>query len=179
MPKQHVAKEATQDTPVQQGNSAHVESAGHASALSSSNHALWLKSPACNQWNTDTGATSHMTPHRHWFCSYIPHVVAIQLADHSIVYSAGLGSVEFQPVVNGIKMCPVVFHDCLHVPDLGSNLLSLFHLTRSKGYSVSIEKNLVSFFHGGQMAFTATVNMHNVGYLDGHTWGEWAITSVA
>ena len=167
-PRQHDAKEATQDNPVQQGNSALVEFAGHASALSSSNHALWLKSQACSHWNTDTGATSHMTPHRNWFRSYSPHVVAIQLADHSTIYSAGLGSVEFQPVVNGVPKHPIVFHDVLHVPNLSSNLLSLFHLTRLKDYSVSIKNNRVSFIYGGEERFTATVNVQNIGYLDGY-----------
>jgi hypothetical protein len=35
-------------------------------------------------WNADTGATSHMTPHRHWFSSYAPHHVPIKLADNNM-----------------------------------------------------------------------------------------------
>ena len=79
-----------------------------------------------------------MTPHKHWFRSYSPHIVPIRLANNSIIYSAGIGSVEFQPVIGGIPKCPVVFHDVLHVPQLGSNLLSLFHLTRLKGYEIGV-----------------------------------------
>jgi len=79
-----------------------------------------------------------MTPHKHWFRSYCPHVVPIRLENNSIIYSAGIGSVEFQPVIGGIPKCPVVFHDVLHVPQLGSNLLSLFHLTRLKGYEIGV-----------------------------------------
>ena len=73
---------------------------------------------------------------------------------------------EFQPKESKY---PVVFHDVLHVPALGSNLLSLFHLTRLKGYQIGIKENQVQFFHNGTLIFSATVNDHNVGYLNGHT----------
>ena len=168
------AKE-TSETPAapEEGNSAtQIEFAGHASALlSSSSRSQGLKSRAYADWNTDTGATSHMTPHKHWFCSYFPHVVPICLENNSIIYSAGIGSVEFQPVVGGIPECPVVlvvFHDVLHVPQLGSNLLSLFHLTRLKGYKINIKVEQVRFCHSGNLHLTATITQTNVGYLDGH-----------
>ncbi|KZV79818.1 hypothetical protein EXIGLDRAFT_565483, partial [Exidia glandulosa HHB12029] len=48
-------------------------------------------------WNTDTGCTAHMTRHRSWFRSYTPCRVPIALADHSVIYSEGVGSVEFVP----------------------------------------------------------------------------------
>src|SRR6267154_1355255 len=133
------AQETSETSALEEGNVAQIEFAGHASALSSSGRSQWLKSKACTDWNTDTGATSHMTPHKHWFRSYSPHVVPIHLANNSIIYSAGIGSVEFQPVIGGIPKCPVVFHDILHVPQLGSNLLSLFHLTRLKGYEIVVK----------------------------------------
>ena len=108
-----------------------------------------------------------MTPHQHWFRSYSPHVVPIRLANNTIIYSTGLGSVEFQPVINKAPVCPVVFHDVLHVPELGSNLLSLFHLTRVKGYKICIESIRVLFYHHNELHFTATITENNVGYLDG------------
>ncbi|HEX3640833.1 MAG TPA: hypothetical protein VHV10_06045, partial [Ktedonobacteraceae bacterium] len=87
------------------GNTASIEEvAGNASALSSAQHFAWLASSTSSDWNTDTGASSHMTPHRHWFNSYIPHVVPVRLADGSVIYSAGLGSVEFEPVIDGKKV---------------------------------------------------------------------------
>src|SRR6266487_6803750 len=61
------AKEATQDNS---GNHSKEEFAGQASALSSSDRATWLQTQAATDWNPDTGATSHMTPHHHWFRSY-------------------------------------------------------------------------------------------------------------
>ncbi|EJF55328.1 hypothetical protein DICSQDRAFT_17627, partial [Dichomitus squalens LYAD-421 SS1] len=109
----------TQGTPQESAGAATV-SAGCALALSSSaDRSTWLASPAAANWNTDTGASAHMTPHRHWFRSYSPHNVPIRLANSHIVYSAGLGSVVFQPASRGGVLPPaVVLHDVLHVPAL-------------------------------------------------------------
>ncbi|KAF7761159.1 hypothetical protein Agabi119p4_10568 [Agaricus bisporus var. burnettii] len=67
------------------------------SPLSSSSPSLPLQLDADFFWLADTGATSHMTPHRHWFKSYSPNCIPIRLADNSTIYSAGVGSVVFQP----------------------------------------------------------------------------------
>ncbi|TBU21085.1 hypothetical protein BD311DRAFT_707231, partial [Dichomitus squalens] len=109
----------TQGTPQESAGAATV-SAGCALTLSSSaDRSTWLTSPAAANWNTDTGASAHMTPHRHWFRSYSPHNVPIRLANSHIVYSAGLGSVVFQPASRGGVLPPaVVLHDVLHVPAL-------------------------------------------------------------
>ena len=50
-----------------------------------------LSSPAATMWNTDTGASAHMSPHRHWFHSYSPHSIPIRLTNSHIVYSVGMG----------------------------------------------------------------------------------------
>jgi len=120
-------------------------------------------------WNPDTGATMHMTPHRHWFLSYSPHVVAVRLANNSIVWSAGMGSVEFEPMFGEKCGQHIVFHDVLHVPALGGNLLSLLHLTRVKGYTITIEGTGIEFHQNKQLLFTASVTERNVGYLNGRT----------
>ena len=44
-----------------------------------------------------------MTPHHHWVKTYTPLRVPICLADESVVYSAGVGSVYFAPLVGGQK----------------------------------------------------------------------------
>ncbi|KDQ12395.1 hypothetical protein BOTBODRAFT_72980, partial [Botryobasidium botryosum FD-172 SS1] len=84
------AQEASQDT-----NRA-TEFAGNASITPPSSPARVFNPSA--DWNTDTGATSHMTPHRHWFTTYTPTRTPIRLADNSIVYAEGIGSVQFQLV---------------------------------------------------------------------------------
>ena len=108
------------------------ESAGHASFRSfDPSHPLYpLQLDACVEWNADTGATSHMTPHRHWLRNYVPKRVPIKLADNNTVYSAGEGTVVFHPIVNGKQVRPVEFSRVLHVPDLRNNLLSVLFLTR-------------------------------------------------
>ncbi|KAI0038452.1 hypothetical protein FA95DRAFT_1505672, partial [Auriscalpium vulgare] len=50
-----------------------------------------LQSDANFDWNADTGATFHMTPHQHWLRNYTPLCLPIRLADHTCVYSAGVG----------------------------------------------------------------------------------------
>jgi hypothetical protein len=55
----------------------------------------------------------------------------------------------------------------LHVPQLGSNLLSLYHLTQKKGYEISIKASSICFYHNNELHLTATITNHNVGYLDG------------
>ena len=133
-------------------------------------HANLSANPPCesNAWNTDTGATSHMTPHRHWFKTYFPYVIPIKLADGSFIYSAGKGSVVFQPTINGKPAHLLEFQDVLHVPDLSSNLMSVYYLTLKRGYVVSIEKDRVSFCRNGSLWFTATVNSSYTGFVDGH-----------
>ncbi|KAL7278649.1 hypothetical protein ACG7TL_007650 [Trametes sanguinea] len=174
--RKETASEASKDAKdasdtAQESAGAATVSAGCASALlSTSDRASWLSSPAATNWNTDTGASAHMTPHRHWFRSYSPHVIPIRLANSHIVYSAGLGSVVFQPAEReGVVPPAVVLHDVLHVPALASNLLSVFHLTREKGYTVELCASRVLFYHQGQLRFEASVNEHNVGYLLGCT----------
>jgi hypothetical protein len=160
VPGKKYTKEAKETSPAEKSNAATIEFAGNASALSSQ-----VNTRASTDWNPDTGASSHMTPHRHWFRSYSPHVIPVRLADNTIIYSAGLGSVEFKP--EGLD--PVIFHDVFHVPALGSNLLSLFHLTRVKGYKIGIENDQVLFYRDNKLMFTATVNGNNVGHLNGQT----------
>ena len=71
-------------------------------------------------------------------------------------------------MIGGVPAQPVVFHDVLHVPDLGSNLLAVFFLTRVKGYRISIENDQVMFYRLNDLHFTATVTSNNTGYLNGH-----------
>ncbi|PBK82962.1 hypothetical protein ARMGADRAFT_945720 [Armillaria gallica] len=75
-------------------------------------------SPTVSHWNTDTGASHHMTPHRHWFHMYSPHIIPIHLADNTVIHSAGVGSVVFKPEIEGEVSDEVEFHDVLHVPEL-------------------------------------------------------------
>jgi len=89
-----------------------------------------LQLDADTYWKADTGATSHMTPHRHWLRNYSPKCVPIKLADNTVVYSAGVGSVVFHPTLEGRRGRVVEFSNVLHVPKLRNNLLAVLYLTR-------------------------------------------------
>ena len=79
---------ASTSAPASVPNTQKAESAGNASLKSSDSS--WTVS---NDWIVDTGATAHMTPHKHWFVSMQPCRTPIRLADKSIVYSEGKGVV--------------------------------------------------------------------------------------
>ena len=51
--------------------------AGHTLAMSSSPFSIALSN---RNWLADTGATSHMTPHRHWVHNYTPLRIPISEA---------------------------------------------------------------------------------------------------
>ena len=116
------------------------EFAGNASARSNSS----ITPPDYN-WIADTGATSHMTPHRHWMRNYTPYRTPVRLADNTIVYSAGLGSVVFQPFIRGKALRPVEFSRVLHVPALCNNLLSCLYLTKHKNFTIYIDSEGMHF----------------------------------
>ncbi len=130
-------------------------------------------------WNTDTGATAHMTPHCHWFKSYTPFRVPICLADESIIYSAIIGTVHFVPVVSGRRRKAIEFARVLHVPDLRNNMLSVFYLSKREGYIVTVDRNQVFFHQSGTIMFTVTIDNANTGLLDGHVLPPGEVASAA
>lgn len=80
-------------------------------------------------WTADTGATSHMTPHKHWLRDYKPLSILIHLANNHIMHSASVGTLLFAAELNdGQFGCQVLFSRVLHVLELGSNLLSVLYL---------------------------------------------------
>jgi hypothetical protein len=110
---------------------AKVVAAGNASLVSSSTS----QNTHQNDWNADTGASSHMSPHREWFLNYRSHCVPIRLADHTLIYSAGIGDVEFRPTFKGQEKRPVIFTSVLHVPLLQNNLLAVLCLDQTERLS--------------------------------------------
>ncbi|KZT18484.1 hypothetical protein NEOLEDRAFT_1080218, partial [Neolentinus lepideus HHB14362 ss-1] len=75
----------------------------------------------------------------------------------------------FELVLGESKVPVIVLHNVLHVPQLGSNLLSVYHLTKTKGYRCVIQDALTSFYLHSKLVFTASVNDRNTGYLNGRT----------
>ena len=144
-----------------------VEAAANASSCHVSSPPLQLD--ANFDWNADSGATSHMTPHSHWFRNYTPFRTPIRLANDHIVYSAGIGSVRFTPMIRGKKARVIEFTRVLHVPDLRTNLLSILYLTRKKQFTVVINSHEMRFERNNTTLFTAQINENNAAFLDGTT----------
>ena len=96
---------------------------------------------------------THMTPHHHWLRNYTPYRIPIRLADHSIVYSAGVGSVVFTPEVKGKTLHSVEFTRVLHVPHLKNNLLSVLYLARVHKFHIHIHDTSMDFLRSGQLLF--------------------------
>ena len=138
------------------------------------NASLWTSSPSSINnkvnlhWNTDTGATGHMTPYHHWLQDYQAYHVPIWLATNEIMYSVGKGKVLFVPKVDGKLAQNVVFSQVLHVPALKNNLLAVLHLTTQHGFMVNIVKDQISFIQNGQLCFCGTVQ-NGIGFLTGNT----------
>jgi hypothetical protein len=127
-----------------------------------------LLAPTCTDWVADSGATSHMTPHRSWFHEYTPYIVQVRLANGVFIKSAGVGTIVFKPK-DSTKVHIVKFSRVLHVPQLESNLLSILYLTQKKDFVVTIVKDKMSFSKNSMELFTATVNSNNSAHLDGIT----------
>ena len=127
----------------------------------------------------DTGATSHMTPHCYWFKSYTHFRTPVRLANNTVIYSAGMGNVVFEPIVNGKPLRAVEFSQVLHVPDLRSNFLSCLYLARHKGITINIFSHTMAFRQGRKTLFTASIDSSNLATLDGSTVASKAVLAVS
>ena len=149
-----------------------MEHAGNASlySIDPSDPLSPLQLNADIDWNADTGATSHMTPHCHWLRNYTPRCVLIKLTNNTVVYSAGVGCVVFHPNLEGKRGRVVEFSNVLHVPHLHNNLLAILYLTHCLSFVVHINATHMSFARSGRPPlFVAPINDHNAAFLDGVT----------
>ena len=108
-------------------------------------------------WLADTGATSHMTPHHHWIRNYSP----LQIPNNSIVYLSWVGSVVFNPIIDGKATQTVEFSRILHIPSLQNNLLACLFLTKHKDLKIHIDSHNMDFIHHGQLLFCAPIEPNN------------------
>ena len=109
-----------------------------------------------------------MTPHCHWLRNYTPKCIAIKLTDNTVVYSAGVGSVVFIPVIDGKRGRAVEFSNVLHVPELRNNLLTVLYLTCHLSFVVHVNATHMTFLcSSGPPLFVASINSHNAAFLDG------------
>lgn len=88
-------------------------------------------------WLIDTGASYHMTPHRHWFCEYEQYNGGdVLLGDDTAVQIVGRGRVKLRMSDGMVKTIP----DVMHIPLMSRNLLSVGTMADS-GIIFSCDKN--------------------------------------
>ena len=132
-----------------------------------------------SSWNADTGASAHITFNRHWMHNMTLHHIPIQLADGSVVYSEGIGTVQFNPVVHGQKMAKLEFTNVLYVPSLSSNLFSVLYLTMHHTFTILIERDTLHFIWDSKIHFQAQVSPSNSAFLLGETIPVQQIASLS
>ena len=98
-----------------------------------------------------------------------PYRIPICLADGSMIYSEGIGSVQFTAVVHGQETIPLEFSNVLYVPSLSSNLLSVLYLTMHRSFITLIEKDTLHFIRDNKIHFQAQVTASNSAFLHGET----------
>jgi hypothetical protein len=141
-------------------NAVEFEYAGSASTL------LLPNTTPSDYWTVDSGASSSMTPRKDWIHSLEPIGRGVKLADGSIIYAKGKGTVTFIPEESPNT---ISFHDVLYVPQLSNNLLSSNSLTVREGYELRAKGTLMRFLKGENVAFTASVKDNNIAYANGKT----------
>jgi len=99
---------------------------------------------------------------------YRAHRVPVQQEDNSVVWSEGVGVCWFEPMLQGSPAPLVRFSNVLYVPQLASNLLSLFTLT-ALSYTFTGTGHSLAFSKDGQVLFQAMVSGCCIGKLLGRT----------
>jgi hypothetical protein len=57
-----------------------------------------------------------MTSRHEWLTDFLKCHVTVELADGSIIYGFGRGTISFTPYINGHAMGPITLHNVLYVP---------------------------------------------------------------
>ncbi|UYV80925.1 hypothetical protein LAZ67_19002198 [Cordylochernes scorpioides] len=86
-------------------------------------------------WCLDSGCTTHLSPHLDWMKNVMPYESEINLAEEGkVTHATAKGDIKVSTCTeNGIEN--VQIKGVLHVPNLRSNLLSIYELT-NKGNTV-------------------------------------------
>ena len=89
-----------------------------------------------HDWMIDSGSTNHMFFDKEEFTNYQPHRVGITIADGTVVWTKGIGTVEMEWILEDGSSNMVNIADVLHVPDLTCGLFSISQATR-KGFGIN------------------------------------------
>lgn len=105
-----------------------------------------------HQWLADSGATSHMCPHKEWFANITLEESVMTTATGERTRVAGYGSIEVISLINGRREA-LTINDVLFVPDLAVSLLSLGVIDK-RGHEVILKEGRCSIKRNGQLIAT-------------------------
>ena len=119
-----------------------------------------------SNWLCDSGASSSMSRDRSIFLGLRSDRRAIPLANGSVIYSEGLGSICFMSDSNYY----IIIHDILFIPPLASGLFASNQFARRHrdDYSEVLEFPVHRWINRrmGATEFTATIRDNDLAYLD-------------
>lgn len=107
-----------------------------------------------HSWYMDSGATRHMSGDRRFFKNLKPVKYKVRLGHGELIKCTGIGSGEVNTVDNHGKTVNVTIENCLYVPDLKQNLLSIKQLDQN-GFEVSFSKGICEVRKDGKVCATA------------------------
>ena len=96
---QHNLPSSSTASPASTSSQTHLNPPQTASVASANALSSFAFQPDSHtSWDADIGMSAHMTFHHHRMQNLRPHHIQIRLADGSVVYSEGVGSVQFNPI---------------------------------------------------------------------------------
>jgi hypothetical protein len=106
------------------------------------------KKPSPHEWVLDSGATTHITPHRSMFYKYneFPNPHPIGAADHGVFTAVGIGNIWIKIIQPNAKPVLLELQNALHAPGCSNNIISVNGLTRS-GNTLSFAGDSCSVFN--------------------------------
>jgi hypothetical protein len=102
-------------------------------------------------WVLDSGATRHMRAYKSLFSNLRPHKTVLNWGKATVIPANWVGTVH---VIFGSTGRTAKIENCLYVPEMGLNLLSL-GLLRQKGVSINIGLNSVSLVYRGKVTWSS------------------------
>ena len=95
-----------------------------------------------NSWFLDSCASDHIANDRNLFSNLrkLSTPISVSMGDDSTVYATEIGTITLRTVISD-KITEITATDVLYVPELGTNLISVWHLNKNK-FNVSFTNEM-------------------------------------
>ena len=118
-----------------------------------------------NNWNYDSGASSHMSCNQNFFVNFKQERRMIELADGKQIHSLGIGNILLS-LRGGEKPNILELKDVLLAPQLTTNLISISKL-QIENLKIIFEKNTIKIFDQSNEKITESYIDQNLYPLNG------------